>query len=67
MTHGGKRPGSGRKPIGHVRMTVYISADAAERVKRLAEQTGATLGEVIEQVIMGRLQSPRPVARVRSA
>ncbi len=44
---GGRRPGAGRKPKGHVRMQVLVSKSTKERIRRLAQKRGVSMSAVI--------------------
>jgi hypothetical protein len=52
-THGGKRPGAGRKP-GNPRksLTVRLSKPAMARLQILRESTGTSAGRLIEGMIL---------------
>ena len=44
---GGKRPGAGRKPKGHVRMQVLVSKSTKEKIRRLAKKRGVSISAVV--------------------
>jgi hypothetical protein len=54
-THGGKRPGAGRKP-GNARktLTVRLSEPALAKLRKLRESTGTSAGRLIEGMILSR-------------
>jgi hypothetical protein len=54
-THGGKRPGAGRKP-GKPRksLTVRLSEPALAKLQTLRETTGTSAGRLIEAMILDR-------------
>lgn len=58
-SHGGKRTGAGRppKPDGdrRVTMTVRVLAETRDRIARMAEESSASQGEVID-ILAGELQ-----------
>jgi hypothetical protein len=57
-THGGKRPGAGRKP-GKPRksLTIRLSQPALARLNQLRETTGTSAGKLVETMI---LDQPKP-------
>jgi hypothetical protein len=57
-THGGKRPGAGRKP-GKPRRTLSIrlSQPALAKLNQLRETTGTSAGKLVEGMI---LNQPKP-------
>ncbi len=57
-THGGKRPGAGRKP-GNPRqsLSIRISEPAMARLEQLRESTGISAGKLVEAMI---LNQPKP-------
>jgi hypothetical protein len=52
-THGGKRPGAGRKP-GNPRqsLSIRISEPAMARLEQLRESTGISAGKLVEAMIL---------------
>jgi hypothetical protein len=48
--HGGRRAGAGRKPTGHVRVQLLISAAARDRLDELARRRGTTRSQVVEEL-----------------
>jgi hypothetical protein len=36
--HGGKRPGAGRKPTGRKKINFYVTAEEAEKMKKLIQK-----------------------------
>ena len=52
-THGGKRPGAGRKP-GNPRqsLSIRISEPAMARLDELRESTGISAGKLVEAMIL---------------
>ncbi len=50
--HGGTRPGAGRKPQGHVRLQVYVSAPVREKAKKRAELEHTSLSAVVEKALL---------------
>jgi predicted DNA-binding protein len=52
-THGGKRPGAGRKP-GNPRqsLTIRLSEPAMAKLHKLRETTGTSAGRLIEEMIL---------------
>ena len=52
-THGGKRPGAGRKP-GNPRqsLSIRISQPAMFRLEQLRESTGISAGKLVEAMIL---------------
>lgn len=50
-THGGRRPGAGRKPLGKLRKTVKLSPEAVRRLEKYARREGLeNFSEAIEAV-----------------
>jgi hypothetical protein len=52
-THGGKRPGAGRKP-GNPRqsLSIRISQPAMARLEQLRKSTGISAGKLVEAMIL---------------
>jgi hypothetical protein len=52
-THGGKRPGAGRKP-GNPRqsLSIRISEPAMAKLDELRESTGISAGKLVEAMIL---------------
>ena len=52
-THGGKRPGAGRKP-GNPRqsLSIRISQPAMAKLDQLRESTGISAGKLVEAMIL---------------
>jgi hypothetical protein len=52
-THGGKRPGAGRKP-GNPRqsLSIRISEPAMAKLDELRESTGISAGKIVEAMIL---------------
>lgn len=48
-THGGKRPGSGRKPRDTQQVTLRLSPETIARLRAQAETLGLTMSEVAER------------------
>ena len=55
-THGGKRPGAGRKP-GNPRqsLSIRLSQPAMARLEQLRESTGISAGKIVEELILGAM------------
>jgi hypothetical protein len=51
---GGKRPGSGRKSSGHVRLNLLVPAETKEELKKLAERDRVTLSEAFRRKLAAR-------------
>lgn len=51
VVHGGARPGAGRKPTGHVRLSLNVSPRAKAALQRRAKKEHKTLSAVIEELI----------------
>lgn len=51
VTRGGKRPGAGRKPAGHVRIQLSVSVETRKKLEALAKETGS-LSSAAEKAIM---------------
>ena len=58
-THGGKRPGAGRKP-GNPRqsLSIRISQPAMARLDELRETTGISAGKIVEAMILNHRPAP---------
>jgi len=52
-THGGKRPGAGRKPANTARkaVTVRLSEPARQTLAELKRDTGKSYGTILEQLL----------------
>jgi len=48
---GGKRPGAGRKPSGHVRLNLLVPAETREQLKNLATRDQVTLSEAFRRTL----------------
>ena len=44
---GGKRPGAGRKPKGHVRMQILVSKAIRDKIRRMANKRGVSMSAVV--------------------
>jgi hypothetical protein len=53
FTRGGRRPGSGRKKLGHVPLMLHISVEAAQALRLAAQRFELTPSRVVEQLIEG--------------
>lgn len=55
MTRGGKREGSGRKPVDDagpgVRVSYRVPPDVAEKVKSLAADKGVSQGAIVAEAV----------------
>jgi hypothetical protein len=52
-THGGKRPGAGRKPgTPRKNITVRLSEPALAKLRKLRETTGTSAGRLVEGMIL---------------
>jgi hypothetical protein len=60
-THGGKRPGAGRKP-GNPRqsLSIRISEPAMARLEQLRESTGISAGKLVEAMILNETTNHTP-------
>jgi hypothetical protein len=60
-THGGKRPGAGRKP-GNPRqsLSIRISQPAMARLDELRESTGISAGKLVEAMILNETNNHTP-------
>jgi len=60
-THGGKRPGAGRKP-GNPRqsLSIRISEPAMSRLDELRESTGISAGKLVEAMILNETNNHTP-------
>jgi hypothetical protein len=60
-THGGKRPGAGRKP-GNPRqsLSIRISEPAMARLEQLRESTGISAGKLVEAMILNETNNHTP-------
>lgn len=47
FVHGGVRPGAGRKPLGHVRVTLSLSPDARRRLVARAKRERKTMSDLV--------------------
>jgi len=47
--HGGRRPGSGRKPAGTVALLVRPLKETAERMRERARVEGKRLGQLLDE------------------
>lgn len=47
FVHGGARPGSGRKPLGHVRVTLSLSPEARRRLVSRAKRERKTMSDLV--------------------
>jgi hypothetical protein len=56
-THGGKRPGAGRKP-GNPRqsLSIRISQPAMAKLEQLRESTGISAGKLVEAMILNHMK-----------
>ena len=48
---GGKRPGAGRKPSGHVRLNLLVPAETRAQLKQLAKRDQVTLSEAFRRTL----------------
>jgi hypothetical protein len=53
QTRGGRRPGSGRKKLGHVPLMLHISTEADQELRLAAKRCESTPSRVVEQLIAG--------------
>jgi hypothetical protein len=69
--HGGRREGAGRKPIGQkakdATLTLRVSAELKEAMRREAEEQGVSISELLEGLFIhptggGSLSEHRPTA-----
>ena len=55
MTHGGARPGAGRKAVRpedkRVQLGARVTPDVKEWLSREAENCGTTVGRVVEEMV----------------
>jgi hypothetical protein len=51
FARGGRRPGSGRKKLGHVPLMLHISAEADNALRLAAQRCESTPSRVVEQLI----------------
>lgn len=51
---GGYRPGSGRKPTGHVQLGLSVSPKAREVLRRRAKKEHTTMSSLVEALILGK-------------
>ena len=60
-THGGKRPGAGRKP-GNPRqsLSIRISQPAMAKLEQLRESTGISAGKLVEAMILNETNNHTP-------
>lgn len=49
--HGGRRPGSGRKPSGRKSYQFRMKPEVHERLKRQARKWGMTISETLESLV----------------
>ncbi len=54
---GGKRPGAGRKPSGHVRLSLLVPAETREQLEKLATRDRVTLSEAFRRTLAARASS----------
>jgi hypothetical protein len=52
VVRGGVRPGAGRKPSGHVRLSLSVSPRAKAALERRAKKEHKTLSAVIEELLV---------------
>lgn len=50
-THGGRRPGAGRKPADHVRMQLSVKPEIREEIEKFAATHAFTLSEAVEKMV----------------
>lgn len=50
-SHGGRRPGSGRKPTGRKSYQIRMKPEIHGRLKRQAKKRGMTISEVLESLV----------------
>jgi hypothetical protein len=53
QTRGGRRPGSGRKKLGHVPLMLHISVEADNALRLAAQRGESTPSRIVEQLIEG--------------
>lgn len=58
-THGGARPGSGRKPTGIVALMIYPKEKTAKVLRRMAKSQGRTLGQVVDDMFAVKIAHGR--------
>ena len=44
---GGKRPGAGRKPKGHVRMQILVSKTIRDKIRQKAKKRGVSMSAIV--------------------
>jgi hypothetical protein len=48
---GGKRPGAGRKPSGHVRLNLLVPTETRKQLEKLAHRDQVTLSEAFRRTL----------------
>lgn len=56
-SHGGARPGSGRKSLGKKMLSTRISADVIDDLKSYCDKKGVSQAEIIEKSIVDFLKN----------
>jgi hypothetical protein len=59
QTRGGRRPGSGRKKLGHVPLMLYISAEADKAIRSAALRLAITPSRLVEKLVFLRFPEAR--------
>ena len=52
VVHGGPRAGAGRKPAGHVRLSLNVSPRAKATLERRAKKEHKTLSAIVEELLV---------------
>jgi hypothetical protein len=55
---GGRRPGSGRKKLGHVPLMLHISVEADNALRLAAKRFESSPSRVVEKLVQDCLQNP---------
>ncbi len=50
IVRGGARPGSGRKPAGHVRLSLSVAPSVKSRLTARAKREGKTVSSLVEEL-----------------
>lgn len=57
MTHGGARPGAGRKKKeNNVYLAIRVDAEVADYIRRIAMQESISYGAVIERMVQKEME-----------
>lgn len=54
VQRGGKRPGAGRKPSGHVRLNLLVPAETKEQLRKLAAREKVTMSEAFRRTLAAK-------------